>query len=278
VGFYLLDHPPASPQFYTSRNNPLTGGVILHTSEGPQGPNAAENTAAYIATRTDPGSYTVIVDTNSTVYLVPDEYTTFSVAANGYNSRTWNICLAAQSAQLSPSSPDTWAMIARAGKAIAEFWTRHGFNPTTAAQWISTDTLNRPGLACHGDVQPWDRTDAWSTHPDRTALDAGLVSAILQNTPKGKPKMFDLITKKDGCIVQFGMFFGQLSHRWQNTPNGGFGPWVPLNDEQPFPFEGVTAAQNKDGRFDLCCWNSTSNQVVYRTQNLNGSWRPWRFE
>jgi len=278
VGFYLLDHPPASPQFYTSRNNPLTGGVILHTSEGPQGPNAAEHTAAYIATRTDPGSYTAIVDTNSTIYLVPDEYTTFSVAANGYNSRTWNICLAAQSAQLSQSSPDTWAMIARAGKAIAEFWTRHGFTPTTAAQWISTDTLNRPGLACHGDVQPWDRTDAWSTHSDRTALDAGLISAILQNTPKGKPKMFDLITKKDGCIVQFGMFLGQLSHRWQNTPNGGFGPWVPLNDGQPFPFEGVTAAQNKDGRFDLCCWNSTSNQVVYRTQNLNGSWRPWRFE
>lgn len=278
MGFYLLDHPPASPQFYPTRNNPLTGGVIVHTSEGPQGPNAAENTAAYIATRTDPGSYTVIVDTNSEIYLVPDEYTTFSVAANGYNSRTWNICLAAQSAQLSQSSPDTWAMIARAGKAIAEFWTRNGFNLTTSTKWISTGTLDGPGLACHGDVQPWDRTDAWSTHPDRTALDAGLISAILANNPKGPTQMFDLITKKDGCIVQFGMFFGQLSHRWQTTPNGGFGPWVPLNDGQPFPFEGVTAAQNKDGRFDLCCWNGTTNQVVYRTQNLNGSWRPWRFE
>ena len=278
MGFYLLDHPPASRQFYPTRANRMTGGVVVHTSESPQGTNAAENTAAFISRRPDPGSYSCIVDLDSTIYLVPDSYTTFSVAANGYNSRTWNICLAAKSSQLSQGSPETWAMIGRAGKAIAEFWTRNGIDPSTAAQWIGTGTLDRPGLACHGDVQPWDRSDAWSKHPDRTALDAGLISAILQNSPKGKTRMFDLIRKQDGCIVQFGMFLGQLTHRWQSVPNAGFGPWVPLNDGQPFPFEGVTAAQNKDGRFDLCCWNSTTNQVVYRTQNLNGTWRPWRFE
>lgn len=278
MGYYLLDHPPASPQFYSSRKNGLSGGVIVHTSEGPQGFDAAENTAAFISRRADPGSYSCIVDLDSTIYLVPDDYTTFSVAASGYNSRTWSICLACRSDELRKDSAETWAMIGRAGRAIAEFWTRNGFDIASAARWLGTGTLDYPGLACHGDVQPWDRTDAWSTHPDRTTFDAGLISAIIQNSPKGKTKMHDLVRKLDGCIVQFGLAFGQLSHRWQSQPNGGFGPWVPLNDGQPFPFEGISAAQNKDGRFDLVCWNASTNQVVYRTQNLNGSWRPWRFE
>lgn len=278
MGYYLLDHPPASPQFYPSRKNGLSGGVIVHTSEGPQGFDAAENTAAFISRRPDPGSYSCIVDLDSTIYLVPDDYTTFSVAASGYNSRTWSICLACRSDELRKDSAETWAMIGRAGRAIAEFWTRNGFDIASAARWLGTGTLDYPGLACHGDVQPWDRTDAWSTHPDRTTFDAGLISAIIQNSPKGKTKMHDLVRKLDGCIVQFGLAFGQLSHRWQSQPNGGFGPWVPLNDGQPFPFEGISAAQNKDGRFDLVCWNASTNQVVYRTQNLNGSWRPWRFE
>lgn len=278
MGYYLLDHPPASPQFYASRKNGLSGGVIVHTSEGPQGFDAAENTAAFISRRPDPGSYSCIVDLDSTIYLVPDDYTTFSVAASGYNSRTWSICLACRTDELRKDSAETWAMIGRAGRAIAEFWTRNGFNIASAARWLGTGTLDYPGLACHGDVQPWDRTDAWSTHPDRTTFDAGLISAIIQNSPKGKTKMHDLVRKLDGCIVQFGLAFGQLSHRWQSQPNGGFGPWVPLNDGQPFPFEGISAAQNKDGRFDVVCWNASTNQVVYRTQNLNGSWRPWRFE
>lgn len=278
MGYYLLDHPPASPQFYPSRKNGLSGGVIVHTSEGPQGFDAAENTAAFISRRPDPGSYSCIVDLDSTIYLVPDDYTTFSVAASGYNSRTWSICLACRSDELRKDSAETWAMIGRAGRAIAEFWTRNGFDIASAARWLGTGTLDYPGLACHGDVQAWDRTDAWSTHPDRTTFDAGLISAIIQNSPKGKTKMHDLVRKLDGCIVQFGLAFGQLSHRWQSQPNGGFGPWVPLNDGQPFPFEGISAAQNKDGRFDLVCWNASTNQVVYRTQNLNGSWRPWRFE
>lgn len=185
--FYLLDHPPASPQFHTSRANPPTWAVSVHTSEGPTGPGTALNLAAYIASRPDPGSYACIVDASTTVQLVPPLYTTFSVAASGYNSRTWSICLTGRSVDLAPDDPNTLAMIDRAGAAIYTLWTLVGVNIAQALQWVGTGALNTPGLFCHGDVQPWDRTDAWSIHPDRPALDRLLLDAIARNIPNPPP-------------------------------------------------------------------------------------------
>lgn len=183
MGYYLLDNPPRSPQFYSSRTNTPTWAVGVHTSEGPTGPGSARNLAAFISRRSDPGSYACIVDSEETVVLVPPDYTTFSVAASGYNSRTWHICLTGRSSELSPDDPNTQAMIGRAGDAIAALWKMLGV-PLTSAQWIGTDALNRAGLFCHGDVQPWDRSDAWSKHPDRPRLDQQLINAILRNQPK----------------------------------------------------------------------------------------------
>ena len=193
MGYYLLDNPPRSPQFYPSRSNTPTYAIGVHTSEGPTGPGSARNLAAFIARRSDPGSYACIVDSEETVVLVPPDYTTFSVAASGYNSRTWHICLAGKSAELSPDDANTQAMIARAGEAIRALWTILGI-ALSNAQWIGTDALNRPGLFCHGDVQ-WDRSDAWSTHPDRARLDQLLVAAI--NTPTPSPEEDDV---KDALI------------------------------------------------------------------------------
>jgi hypothetical protein len=139
--------------------------------------------AAFIARRPDPGSYAAIVDSEETIVLVPPDYTTFSVAASGYNSRTWHICLAGRSADLSPDDPNTQAMIRRAGEAIRSLWALLGIDVNAAARWIGTDALSTVGLFCHGDVQPWDRSDAWSTHPDRAALDQQLINAIRPPIP-----------------------------------------------------------------------------------------------
>ena len=182
MGYYLLDNPPRSPQFYPSRNSTPTYAVGVHTSEGSTGPGSAANLARFISQRSDPGSYACIVDSEETIVLVPPDYTTFSVAASGYNSRTWHICLAGRSADLSPDDPNTQAMIRRAGEAIRALWTLLGI-PLSNAQWIGTDALNRPGLFCHGTVQPWDRSDAWSTHPDQARLDQLLINAITPPAP-----------------------------------------------------------------------------------------------
>jgi hypothetical protein len=196
MGYYLLDNPPASPQFYPSRNSTPTWAIGVHTSEGSTGPGSARNLAAFIARRSDPGSYACIVDSEETIVLVPPDYTTFSVAASGYNSRTWHICLAGRSADLSPDDANTQAMIARAGEAIRALWTFLGINPAANAQWIGTEALNRPGLFCHGDVQPWDRSDAWSLHPDRAALDQLLIQATV-GKPTPSPEEDDV---KDALI------------------------------------------------------------------------------
>jgi len=187
MGYYLLDNPPASPQFYPSRSNTPTWAVGVHTSEGPTGPGSARNLAAFIARRSDPGSYACIVDCDETIVMVPPDYTTFSIAASGYNSRTWSICLAGRSSELSPDDPNTVAMIERAGEAIFMLWTLLGIDVLPACKWIGTDALNRVGLFCHGDVQPWDRSDAWSRHPQRADLDWLLMVAIASHVNPQPP-------------------------------------------------------------------------------------------
>ena len=275
MGYYLLDNPPASSQFYPTRNTTPTFAVGVHTSEGPTGPGSARNLAGFIARRSDPGSYACIVDADETIWMVPPEYTTFSVAASGYNSRAWHICLAGRSDELNPDDSNTQAMITRAGAAIRELWNSQGV-ALNNNQWIGTDALNRPGLFCHGDVQPWDRSDAWSRHPDRARLDQMLSNAITP-TRKGN-KMFDFVLSKAERLVLFGIGYGCVAHRWQGAKNGGFGPWAPLHDGQPFPVTNLTANRNADGRFDIMAWDDNGN-TCYRTQaTAGGAWRPWRTE
>ncbi len=178
MGYYLLDNPPASQQFWPSRNNGLSGGVVIHTTEGAGGDTAAENTAGFISRRSDPGSYHMIVDTDSSVAMMPDDYVAFGVAASGFNSTCWMIAIAAQSAALDPNSPYTQAEVDRMGAEIVAFWQRNGFDVAEASQFIGEDVKDRPGLAHHGDVQSWDRSDAWSRREDRWIFDSMLLQAI----------------------------------------------------------------------------------------------------
>lgn len=189
MGYYLLDNPPASQQFWPSRNNGLSGGVVIHTTEGSGGDTQAENTAAFISRRSDPGSYHCIVDSepNAAVMLMPDDYVAFGVAASGFNSRCWMIAIAAPSAALNADSPYTQIEIDNMAREIVAFWQRNGFDPVSSAQFIGEDVKNRPGLAHHGDVQPWDRSDAWSRREDRWVFDSLLLEYIAKHAGGAAP-------------------------------------------------------------------------------------------
>ena len=180
MGYYLIDNPPASPQFYPSRNNGLSGGVVIHTTEGSGGFDSAEKTAGFISRRRDPGSYHCIVDSepNAAVHLMPDDYVAFGVAASGFNSRCWMIAIAAPSAALNADSEFTKIEIDNMAREIVAFWQRNGIDVASASNFIGEDVKNRPGLAHHGDVQPWDRSDAWSRREDRWVFDSLLLQAI----------------------------------------------------------------------------------------------------
>lgn len=187
MGYYLLDNPPASRQFWPSRNAPMTGGVVLHTTEGVGGDNSAENTAGFISRRSDPGSYHCIVDWNSTVMLMPDDYTAFGVAASGYNSRCWMIALACKSSELDVDDWATNVMIDRAAKEMVDFWRRNGIDPVAANHSIGAGVLEGPGWAQHGEVQPWDRSDAFVHHPQAWGLGIMLAVAISRHAGEYQP-------------------------------------------------------------------------------------------
>jgi peptidoglycan hydrolase-like protein with peptidoglycan-binding domain len=178
MGYYLYDNPPASRQFYPNRQNGSSFGVVIHTTEGVGGDSSAENTAGFISRRSDPGSYHCIVDTNSTVMMLPDEAVAFGVSAPGYNSRCWMIAIAAKSADLNPDDAETQKEIKRMGEEICAYWQRNGVDPLLSAQFIGEEVKDRPGLAHHGDVQPWDRSDAWSRRDTRWIFDSMLIQAI----------------------------------------------------------------------------------------------------
>jgi peptidoglycan hydrolase-like protein with peptidoglycan-binding domain len=178
MSYYLLDNPPASKQFHTSRNTPWKGGIVIHTTEGVGGYDSAENTAAYISRRSDPGSYHVITDLNGPVWLMPIDYTAFGVAASGYNSSCVMVALAAISADLDLGNGYTPTEIDFMAQAIVEAWRQGGFDPMAGLQFIGEGVKNGQGLAHHGDVQPWDRSDAWSRSPQRAEFDDYLLARI----------------------------------------------------------------------------------------------------
>lgn len=201
TGFYLFDHPPARSQGAprTTWNFPSapSGVVAVHDTEGvmdDQGDDwGAENTAAYIVTRSDPGSYHEIVDGDSVVVMAPDDWMTWNVAADSANGHNWGISAACRTSDWDPDADWTRRVIAQMGQRIRAFWERNGIDVAAANRWITRDEANRriPGLILHGTWQPGDRSDAWATHPRRPELDAMLTAAIGGTTPQEEDEMTD---------------------------------------------------------------------------------------
>ena len=202
---YLDDHPnPNTPQQRRPRRAPLSGTVGVHTAESIMdtiGPDTgAENVAAFIASRSDYGSYHVLVDSDSVVVMAGDDAETWHIAESdnfgyGMNSHSWGISAACSSHQWDPDDEWTKRTIAAMGAEIRAFWQRNGFDVAECARWLTRDQAkNRtPGLVHHGVVQPSDRSDAWVRHPQKPELDQMLLDAI-----KGGPaKEWDEMATQD---------------------------------------------------------------------------------
>lgn len=186
MGYYLLEHPPASPQYRSPRRAAISGCVVVHTSESGPG-TAALNVANFIAHRSDPGSYHAICDDMLTVDMLPDDVEAFG-ALNGVNWWAWHICAATDASAWTLDPSWDRKCIANMGAAIRAFWTRQGRDPNSLGWITAADAFaGKPGLVCHGDLQPADRTDAWSKHPQRAQLDAALLAAIRGSAPVPVP-------------------------------------------------------------------------------------------
>jgi hypothetical protein len=290
MGYYLIDHPPASTQFRNPRRERLSGVVVVHTAENAMDivgvDTGAENVASFISRRADPGSYHELVDSDSVVAMMPDSYESFQVAVDGHNRHAWGISLACRSTDLHPDLAWTRAVITAAGARIAAFWQRNWIDVASAARWLSRDEAlarNTPGLITHGALQPADRSDAWTRHSHREVLDRMLVDAVLAFAkpaqPYGRPMMLDVTTLPDGRAMEFRAFWGTVVHRWQEVPNGRWTGWRNLDPHSGPPEGLVDSVQsfiNKDGRAEIVAWNSNTGRAWRKFQTVaGGGWTVW---
>jgi hypothetical protein len=170
-------------------------------------------------------------------------------------------------------------MIIRAGAAIRDLWQSLGIDVNAAAQWVGTDALNRVGLFCHGTVQPADRSDAWSRHPDRATFDQLLVNAIRTAPPTPDPistkasDMFHMVNtdKRDEFIALTDG--GQVVSCWSATPGGPIGPWMEL--KPGIAGSNLVAEYAPDGR--LCVTLAAYGELwgSWQAAPSSGPWCDW---
>lgn len=169
---YLDDHPPVRRQFRPRTMKP-TGLIVVHTAESIMdrvGPDTgAENVAAFIQRRTDPGSYHRIADADSVVDLIRFDQAAYG-DGTGSNDFAIHVSFACKAADWAGMSDGKRAAFIRQGaKAAAE-----------AAEWLhATYRIEVPparvtraesdngasGFISHGERDPGRRTDPGADFP-----------------------------------------------------------------------------------------------------------------
>ena len=172
-GYYLLDNPSRIPQHRTVRRNGAapSGVVVLHTAENATDfegvDSGAEAVARFIATRSDPGSYHVLVDSDSTIRLAPWS------AECWHDTRTNNhsvgISAAVRSADWSRLGARGERAVVRMALAAREYaaWLHATRGVVIPARRITrAQALDRvPGFIGHGEIDTGRRTDPGPDFP-----------------------------------------------------------------------------------------------------------------
>lgn len=171
---YLTDHPPVRDQWYAKRNRPLTGCTVLHTAEGVMdtvGPDTgAEAIAEFIRTRTTPGSYHDLVDSDSWIRLVELGHAAYH---DGTGSNNWalSISFACRTSDWRRMTPERRAGFLRQGARafVAQQAYRRAIGaPLTELRLITKAASDRgeSGFTYHGLRDPGRRTDPGVHEPD----------------------------------------------------------------------------------------------------------------
>lgn len=167
MGYHLLDNRnPNGDNFYTSRRGELRIGVV-HTAENlPYWRDAedkgAENVADYATTTNRAVSWHTTVDSDSTVRMLPDDYTAFHV--RGYNSISVGMEIATQAHKWN-SAPDDWleGVIRETAAEIARWKTELGI-PIRRISKADVDN-GKWGVVGHAALDPSRRSDPGEDFP-----------------------------------------------------------------------------------------------------------------
>lgn len=170
---YLDDNPPASKQYRRPRRADPSGVIVVHTAENTPDEVAtdggAEAVARFIRTRSDPGSYHDLVDSDSCVHLVEYDCEAFH-DATGSNPHSYGVSVATR-ADLWSLAPATWrdGAVRQAAAAAARYasWLRGRRGIVIPARRItrSESELRMPGFISHAERDPKRRSDPGAEFP-----------------------------------------------------------------------------------------------------------------
>lgn len=176
---YLEDHRPRQTQFRRPRRAKPSGLIVVHTAESVMdtvGPDTgAENVAAFIANRSDYGSYHTLVDSDSVVRLVPYDAEAYG-DGTGSNPFAIHISFALAAADWPQMTPERRAaFLANGIKAAAHAarWLANEHGVDVPAIQITREASERrmAGFISHGARDPGRRSDPGAGFPWKAFLD-----------------------------------------------------------------------------------------------------------
>ena len=179
IAYFLLTHPNPNLRNYSNprRNKAKPSGVVvLHTGENATDmvgvDSGAENVARYLSTRTTYGSYHVLVDSDSTVPVLPPDYEAYHCIYT--NNHSYGISAGIQLRHWDVMPKDRRdAILRRMAEAAADYarWLKRERDIEIPARWLTREEAlaGKPGFIEHGRTDPWRRSDPWDRDSDEAA-------------------------------------------------------------------------------------------------------------
>ena len=179
IAYFLLTYPNPNLRNYSNprRNGAKPSGVVvLHTGENATDmtgvDSGAENVARYLSTRTTYGSYHRLVDSDSTVPVLPWEYEAYHCIYT--NNHSVGISAAIQKRHWDVMPKDRRdAILRRMAECAADYarWLVRERGIEIPARWLTREEAlaGKPGFIEHGRTDPWRRSDPWDRDSDEAA-------------------------------------------------------------------------------------------------------------
>ena len=192
---YLIDHPPVRSQFRSPRHEDPSGVVGVHTAENTPDyvafDGGAEAVARFIQSRTDPGSYHTLADSDSILRMVDYDDEAFH-DGTGTNRHSFGLSVATR-ADVWPLAPKRWrdGAVEQAAQGAADYarWIKAEHGIVIPAERITADEARnrRPGFVSHAQLDPTRRTDPGKDFPWSTFLARFKALTLPQPAPPPPP-------------------------------------------------------------------------------------------
>ena len=179
IAYFLLTHPNPNLRNYSNprRNGAKPSGVVvLHTGENATDmigvDSGAENVARYLSTRTTYGSYHRLVDSDSTVPVLPWEYEAYHCIYTNNHSVGISAGIQLRHWDVMPKDRRD-AILRNMAEAAADYarWLVRERGIEIPARWLTREEAlaGKPGFIEHGRTDPWRRSDPWDRDSDEAA-------------------------------------------------------------------------------------------------------------